>query len=453
MIHLHKKIYFITLLLLTVGLFYACNKTSNEDVVVTDKTSFEIIQDNILTPSCALSGCHLSTADGSFSQHGLVLSKGNAFTNLVGKAPKNVAAKADKLLLVFPGDATYSFLYHKITCDSVHNHGNALAYGEHMPMGGGYLTRGQVEFVRRWINAGASLTDRTVDQSLLKDTTACQLPFVPLVAPSASAGFQLKTDLFTVQPNFEREIFIRRNTPNTDTLYVNKIEMRGRPNSHHFVVYSFRNPLLLPTANVLRDLRRPDGSLNLSIYAEMQNHVFFAGGTDVNSTIELAPGTALKLNPNSGLELNAHYFNTTKLVLPAENYVNFYTIPAAQVKNVVKILDLSNLEVSIPAGTRKTFSKNFTFASVTRLSMLTSHFHKLGEQFVIKIFGGARNGEIIYSSTDWQHPLVKTFTTPIVFQPGEGLTSEVTYNNTTSKTVVFGLTSEDEMNIIFGYYY
>ena len=29
----------------------------------------------------------------------------------------------------------------------------------------------------------------------------------------------------------------------------------------------------------------------------------------------------------------------------------------------------------------------------------------------------------------------------------------ITDNNTTNKTVNFGLTSEDEMNIIFGYYY
>jgi hypothetical protein len=320
-------------------------------------------------------------------------------------------------------------------------------------MGGGYLSKGQVEFIRRWINAGASLTDRTVDQSLLKDSSACQIPFTPLVAPAAALGFQLKTELFSVQPKFEREIFERRITPNTDTVYINKIELRGRPNSHHFVIYSYRNALNLPTPNVIRDLRNPDGSINLQTFSDMQNQVFFVGGTDVNSTIELAPGTALKLSPNSGLDLNAHYFNTTNLILAGENYANFYTVPASQVKNVVKILDWSNLDVSIPAGQRKTFTKSFTFNALTNLSMLTSHYHKLGESFVIKIYGGTRNGEVIYSSSDWQHPVVKTFTTPIVFKAGEGLTSEVTYNNTTSKTVVFGLTSEDEMNIIFGYYY
>jgi len=49
--------------------------------------------------------------------------------------------------------------------------------------------------------------------------------------------------------------------------------------------------------------------------------------------------------------------------------------------------------------------------------------------------------------------VIRIFAEPIVLRAGEGLTSEVTYNNTTSATIRFGLTSEDEMNIIFGYYY
>ena len=42
---------------------------------------------------------------------------------------------------------------------------------------------------------------------------------------------------------------------------------------------------------------------------------------------------------------------------------------------------------------------------------------------------------------------------PLVLQPGEGLSSIITYNNTTSRAISFGLTSEDEMGIIFGYTY
>ncbi len=177
------------------------------------------------------------------------------------------------------------------------------------------------------------------------------------------------------------------------------------------------------------------------------------GGTDVNTDFTMPPGVALKINPSTPLDLNAHYFNKTSLILKGENYINFYTTPENSVKNVAKTFDLNNLEIVLPAGERKTLVKNFTFNEQIRVVLLTSHFHKLGEKFVIKIYGGPRNGEIIYTNTDWEHPASISYTTPIVLKAGEGLTSEVTYYNKTNKTVTFGLTSEDEMNIIFGYYY
>jgi hypothetical protein len=72
---------------------------------------------------------------------------------------------------------------------------------------------------------------------------------------------------------------------------------------------------------------------------------------------------------------------------------------------------------------------------------------------VARIAGGPRNGEIVYENADWADPVIKVFAQPLVLQAGEGLTSEVTYNNTTTSQISFGLTSEDEMDIIFGYYY
>ena len=413
------------------------------------KATFDVIQDQILTTSCAVSGCHASTADASFAQHGLVLSKGLSYTNLLGKVARNATAASQKLQLVKPYDADNSFLYHKINCSSTHHSSNAN-YGGRMPLGG-FLTKGQVELIRQWINSGASPTEETVNLSVLQDSSACQEDITPLPAPIQ--GFQLKIDLFNIPKNFEREIFVRRNTPNIQPVYVNRLEMKGRSNSHHLVVYSFRNNTLLPQVDLVRDLRNADGSLNLLTSATMQNHVFFGGGTDVNADFSLPPGVALKLDPGTALDLNAHYFNKTSLTLQGENYINFHTVPANNVQYIAKTLDLNNLDIQIPAGQTRTFTKTFTFNTVTRIVMLTSHFHKLGQKFVIKIAGGARNGEIVYTNTDWEHPLLKSFSTPIVLQAGEGLTSEVTYTNNTSKAVGFGLTSEDEMNIIFGYWY
>lgn len=426
----------------------SCEKNGTTDN--TKKATFDVIQDQVFTTSCAVSGCHASSADASFGQHGLVLAKGLAYSNLFGKIAKNAAAASQKIQLVKPFDADNSFLFHKINCSSTH-HSNTANFGSRMPLGGGYLTKGQVELIRQWINTGASATEETVNLSVLQDSSACQEDISPLPAPAQ--GFQLKIDLFNIPKNFERELFVRRNTPNTTPVYVNRMEMKGRSNSHHLVVYSFRNSTLLPQTDQVRDLRNADGSINIFTSATMQNHVFFGGGTDVNADFTLPPGIALKLEPGTPLDLNAHYFNKTNLTLQGENYVNFHTIPASSVQYIAKTLDLNNLDIQIPAGQTKTFVKTFTFNTLTRIVMLTSHFHKLGQKFVIKIAGGPRNGEIVYTNTDWEHPLMKSFTTPIVLQPGEGLTSEVTYTNNTSKAIGFGLTSEDEMNIIFGYWY
>lgn len=448
--HLIYKMSPIKLLTLLCGiiiLIQACEKNSASENTV--KPSFDIIQEKILNVSCALSGCHASTSDASFAQHGLVLTPGKSYANLVGVLAKNSAAAALRLKLVNPKDPDNSFLMHKIACETGHHASNAN-FGAHMPLGGNFLSQGEIEFIRKWIINGASATDGSVNEILLENKNPCQPQIEPLSPPAAGTGFQLKIDPFDIPANFEREVFIRKNTPNTGTVYVNRIQLRGMSNSHHLVVYGFRSSLLLPAENMLRDLRNANGTINAE---NIQNHIFMGGGTEVNNDFTLPPGVALKIDPATPLDLNAHYFNKTSYTLKGENYINFYTVPAGSVQNVAKTLDLNNLDISISAGQRKTITKTFTFNQVTRVVMLTSHFHKLGEKFVIKIAGGPRNGEIIYTNTDWEHPVYISYATPIVLQAGEGLTSEVTYFNNTSKTVNFGLTSTDEMNIIFGYYY
>ena len=322
-----------------------------------------------------------------------------------------------------------------------------------MPLGGPNLTLGQIEFIKQWIIKGAPRTGIVADESLLANTTVCSQPFIPLTAPLPADGFQLVINPFTVSPNTEREVFVNRVTPNTSTVYVNKITMQGRPNSHHFVLYGFLNPVLLPPLNTVRDLYNADGSINVTTFSQMQNHIFLNGGTDVNSTYTFPAGVALKIPAATQLDLNAHYFNKQTTALTGENYINLYTVPQANVVKEAQSINFANYNFSIPAFTRKTITTDFTFTKAVTVITLTSHYHKTGEKFQVKILGGTRNGEIVYESTDWEHPLVLNLTTPIQLKAGEGLTSVVTYNNTTNKTINFGLTSEDEMNIIFGYYY
>ena len=349
-----------------------------------------------------------------------------------------------------------SLLYHKLEWNSVHHGGKQ--YGLPMPLGSTALSVGQIEFVRQWIEAGAPKTGKVADAKLLDDKTPSFSVidnFKAMNSPKTEGvdGFQLKVDKFEVNPNFERELFVRRNVGNNSEIYVNRIKLQSRPNSHHMVLYDFRNTASLPVMDQIRDLRNPDNGLNINTVLQMSNHIFLGGGTQSNQEYVFPEGTALLLPANCSMDLNPHYFNKTNTPLYGENYVNLYTTAKTNVKYVVKTIDFNNTSLAILPNAKTIISKDFSFNTNVKIVSLTSHTHKYGEKYVIKIKGGVRDGEVVYENLDWEHPAVINFKTPIALKKGEGLTSVVTYNNTSNKKLAFGLTSDDEMNIIFGYYY
>lgn len=462
-----KHIGFYFLVILT----FSCTKTAVDPQSTPNSTptpspqttviaSFDLMQDKFLTPTCATSGCHLSAQDPSFAQHGLILTKGFSYANLVGVTPKNSVAISNKLQRVKKSSSAESLLFHKMNWDLSHH--SAVNYGAPMPLGGKPVSKGQLDFVQKWIEAGAPEKGEVVDAKILEDTTPSYVEvsaFTALDSPSkeGKSGIQLKVDRFTVAPNFERELFVRRLLNNPEPVYINRIKLKSMPNSHHLVVYDFRSKAVLPNLNDIRDLRNPDNSLNFITALQMSNHIFLGGGTDPNSDYTFPEGTALMLPANSSLDLNPHYFNRTKDVLYGENYINLYTVPAAQVKKVVSMIDFNNTTFTLPAGQTTVVKTDFTKFeegnSGVAIVSLTSHMHERGKLFQIRIKGGTRDGELIYEETDWEHPKVINYPTVITLKKGEGLTSIVTYVNNTNRLISFGLTSQDEMNIIFGYYY
>lgn len=414
--------------------------------------SFELIQSRILDTSCAISGCHASQADVSFAQHGLVLESSVAYDNLVNAEPKNSNAKQDGLKLVSPGNPGKSLLYHKITSNAGHDHHSA-DYGMPMPLGLELLTEGQVEFIRRWIQEGAPRNKGVVkDLSLLDDETPQPENFIPLQVPAQ--GYQVNIEKFEVAPEFEREFFVYKKLGNTEDIYVNRVEIKMRRNSHHFLLYDI-DPAApgLPELNKVRDIRNPNGSLNTSNMFHMLFHVYVAGSQTPYLDYRFPEGVALFLPANAALDFNSHYVNKQKVAIEGEVNVNLHTLPKQSVQKIARTINWGNTNFSLPPGQVTIITRNYIVDKETHIFSLTSHTHALGEKFVIRIFGGDRNGEVVYTSTDWHHPPIINYSQPIILKPGEGLTSEITYNNTTNRTVRFGLTSEDEMGIIFGYYY
>ena len=99
------------------------------------------VQSSVFSPSCAVTNCHVSPG----APFGLDLSQGNAMANL-----RNVAsAELPELDRIEPGRALESYLYLKVTADE-------RIQGDPMPPGGGSLSAGQLDLLRRWIEQGAN---------------------------------------------------------------------------------------------------------------------------------------------------------------------------------------------------------------------------------------------------------------------------------------------------------
>ena len=122
------------------------NGTTSDSLIAWVPDQFADVQNNILTPNCAVSGCHTTAS----SIGGLDLSAGSSFASLV-----DVASSADSSIKrVKPGDPDNSYLMQKLL--------GSVDAGQQMPPGGPGLSESDIELVRDWIRAGAASEGRMV---------------------------------------------------------------------------------------------------------------------------------------------------------------------------------------------------------------------------------------------------------------------------------------------------
>ena len=442
----------ISYLIIIFSIFFGCEEAKKEET-----STWNIIQEEILVSSCL--NCHASETTIT-KQSGLDLTNDEAYSEMVNVVPKNIAAKEDGLVIVsneggMKGLAK-SFLWEKINAyDREHYLSDHPEYGQMMPPGENFLSDGQLQFVRAWIEAGAPETGVVVDEKLLLDSNQYSPPeFSPLNPPEK--GIQLHIKPFEIKPNFEREFFQYTDLNIDEDIYANRIEIEMRPGSHHFLLYSFDeniNSSNLPEYDIKRDLRFEDGAYNVKTLRTMQYHQFFTGTQWPRMDYKLPPGVAFRLSSNFGIDQNSHYVNRSDTTIIGEVFTNIHTIDRSEVQKVANILNWSNQEILLPPKKVTTLNKTFITDDPIYIGQLFSHAHEKMTEFVVRIKGGERNGELVYWTDDWEHPPIINYDPPIELNSGEGLELITTYDNPDNRFVTFGFLSTDEMMILFGWYF
>ena len=448
----------LVLIFLASLLLVGCGDDNPATVEVESRSTWGIIQEDIFAARCV--SCH--TAGTSFAeQSALVLTSDVAYAQLVGAEPTNEAARENGLVRVStvePGLPSLfkSYLWEKINApDQEHFYGDHAYYGGQMPLGGVPLTNGELAFVRAWIEAGAPETGEVADPALLADESRYDRPEFKAL-PEPENGIQFHLGPFDVPSNFERELFSMVPLENDEDLFVERFEISMKTGSHHFLLYTFNDQIpdeRMPAPHEYRDLRDAQGEYVFDTVRTMLFHLPIVGSQWPFFDFNFPPGVAMRLPKDSVLDLNTHYINRTSEPTVGEVYANLHFVDPSEVEREAHIFGLSNFDMSLPAGKVTTLEKEYRFGERRHIMQLMSHAHEHMVEFRIELMGGARDGELVYISYDWQHPPILELDPPLIMEPGQGFKLEATYDNWTDRELNFGFLSEDEMMILYGFYY
>ena len=434
------------------------------------RDTFQIISEDIFTPACV--GCHY---EGSFyaEQSDLIMEEDVLYNQIINSIPTNSAAAADNLVLVSNeggiAATQLSYLWEKINVwEQEHYFGDHPDYGELMPLGGPYLTNGELAFIEKWILEGAPETGIVADPSLLIDNTNYEPPtFIALQEPEQ--GFQFHLGPFDVEPGGEREFFYYEPDISFLDLFIKRVEISMRPGSHHFIFYTFNENIpsfLVPEPQIYRDLYDENGDFIVGTLITMGYHKFVSGTQWPWMDYEFPEGIALRLPGNYGLDLNGHYFNYTEEPFIGEIYANIHTVNEEEVTHIAEILQIGNNDIYLPPNQETTIERVYSFNEIRQMHdlsedvesiyifQLLTHAHQLMQRFDIEYYD-SETGEIIllYTALDYLHPPILTLNNHLEVQDGDYIRLTATYNNTTDDVVEFGLLSVNEMMILFGYFY
>ena len=428
-------------------------------ILAQDPSTWNTIQSKILDVSCV--DCHYEGSSFA-NQSDLVLTAESAYLNLIDVIPHNSYAEEDGLVRISsiggqPG-LEKSFLWEKINVsDQEHYYEDHANYGSLMPLGGPYLTNGELKFIEEWIFAGAPNIGIVADESILNDTSR----FVPkefIVLEAPEQGFQLHVGPVDIWPaeKHDREFLYFQPIQTSEELYMTGYEISMRPGSHHYIVYNYQDGATTPSSDIFRDMRNQQGTLNLLNLFQLNTlfpFKFFVGTQTPYIKYSFPKGIALALPPGSGFDHNLHSVNRTSESKIGEVYTNIYTTDKSNVEHIAYNGNFSNYDINLPPNQITTLSKIYKFDVETHLIQIWSHAHEKMTEFKIERVGGEHDGELIYFTKDWEHPPYLRLDPPMTFSANEGVKLVTTYNNWENRTINYGTLSSDEMQFMFYIYF
>lgn len=177
----------------------------------------------------------------------------------------------------------------------------------------------------------------------------------------------------------------------------------------------------------------------------------YASGVGTNALV-FPLGVGLKLEQGQLLALQLHTFNPAGEALSGTSGIEIIEVPAEEVVNEAEVFLPGPIGLNIGPNQMTTETGTCTLSQPQTLFALFPHMHQLGVHFKTTLTIGGESQVLHDGAYDFEHQAFIPFD-PIAMGPGDSVTTECTWNNTTSSQVTWGESSTSEMcfSILYRY--
>ncbi len=212
--------------------------------------------------------------------------------------------------------------------------------------------------------------------------------------------------------------------------------------SHHMNVFKLRE----------RDDAFEPGIRSCPMLDTAEFDYVYAAQTPTASAV-LPENVALKFRARSHFMIQMHYLNAGDSDIKAGVKINLVAVKPGTIKQFAGVITATNLDIDIPPKSTGTVRGRCVPGRDFKLVGVASHAHKRLQEFKVNFFDGSGETELLYQTSDWEHPEYIYFRPPLLFTKEQGFTWACTYHNETDRPLREGGRAEDEMCIAVGYYF
>lgn len=176
--------------------------------------------------------------------------------------------------------------------------------------------------------------------------------------------------------------------------------------------------------------------------------------------LTLPEGVGYTLEANQMLRLEMHYINPAAQPKTITATTTIIPISDDDYRDEADFLFIGNPDISIPPMATRTLGPTFfqlpSELTDAKFFAMTGHQHQFGTNVQVATAVDREDpGTMVYDVPGWRwnEPKTEVFSPPLVVPPGGGFKFTCTWKNTTSRTLYFGESANDEMCFFWAYYY